>query len=97
MYLVAEPVRLMLEAFGACYKQRLSTDMAQKHPKFDGFTLLICFIMYQLTMLSKTFTMLLNRKGNLELLVLWFTWKTTLYVKNSSFIRQSVMRVTQYQ
>ena len=38
MYLVVEPVRLVLEAFGARDKWRLSTDMAQKCPKF-GFTL----------------------------------------------------------
>ena len=44
--------------------------------------------MHQLTMFSKNFTMLLNRQVNKGLLVLWFTWKTTLYVKKSSFIRQ---------
>ena len=42
MYLVVEPVRLLLEAFGTYDKRRLSTDVAQKRPKFDGFTLLLC-------------------------------------------------------
>ena len=37
MYLVAEPVRLVLEVFGAYDKQRLSPDMAKKRPKYDGF------------------------------------------------------------
>ena len=41
MYLVAEPVRLVLEVFGAYDKQRLSPDMAKKRPKYDGFTLMI--------------------------------------------------------
>ena len=40
MYLVAEPVRLVLEVFGTYDKRRLSADMAQKRPKFDGFTLM---------------------------------------------------------
>ena len=43
MYLVAEPVRLVLEVFGAYDKRRLSPDMAQKRPKFDGFTLNVYF------------------------------------------------------
>ena len=38
VYLVDELVRLVLEAFGACYKQCLFSDMAQKRPKFC-----ICF------------------------------------------------------
>ena len=39
MYLVAEPVRLLLEVFGAYDKRHLSPDMAKKRPKYDGFTL----------------------------------------------------------
>ena len=41
MYLVAEPVRLVLEVFGAYDKRRLSPDMAKKRPKYDGFTLVL--------------------------------------------------------
>ena len=40
MYLVAEPVRLVLEVFRAYDEQRLSTDIVQKRQKFDGFTLM---------------------------------------------------------
>ena len=61
MYLVAEPVRLVFEVFGACDKRCLSKDVAQKCLKFDGFTLLlrlifVTFLLFKHSHFSDIFT-----------------------------------------